>query len=241
MNTFSLHLQEFQHRCFYLAICIFFTFLICCLEFQPLLHHLASPLKGTHLVITDLPEFWYATFQLAFRITIICIFPYLLYSLSCFIIPALHQNEFDLLISTASILLFLFLLGLGLSFFFFLPFFVYILFFSSPDPKLVEIDCFPKLLPYVSFVSSLIVLNFFGFQVVGIFILFLKQHLIPIKSLITSRKIVYILILLLSAFISPPDIISQFLLSFILFSVYEFSVFYCIWVQTDLKGKRVPA
>lgn len=241
MNTFSLHLQEFQHRCFYLAICFFFTFLICCLEFQSLLHHLASPLKGTHLVITDLPEFWYATFHLAFHITIICIFPYLLYSLSCFIIPALHQNEFGLLISTASMLLFLFLLSLGLSCFFFLPFFVNILFFSSPDPKFVEIDCLPKLLPYVSFISNLIISNFFVFQVLGILIIFLKQNKIPIKSLITSRKIVYILILLLSAFISPPEVISQILLSFILFSVYEFSVFYCIWVQTGLKGKTVPA
>ena len=241
MNTFSLHLQEFQHRCFYLAICFFFTFLICCLEFQSLLHHLASPLKETHLVITDLPEFWYATFHLAFHITIICFFPYLLYSLSCFIIPALYQNEFGLLISKASILLFLFLFSLGLSFFFFLPFFVNILFFSSPGQKLVEIDCFPKLLPYISFISSLIISNFFVFQVVGIFILFLKQNLIPIKSLVTSRKITYILILLLSAFISPPDVISQFLLSFILFSVYEFSVFYCIWVQTDLEKKKVPA
>ena len=43
------------------------------------------------------------------------------------------------------------------------------------------------------------------------------------------RKVVYVIILFISAFLAPPEIISQLFISFLFVGLYEIFVFFCFW------------
>ena len=97
MNAFFIHFSEFQYRCYYIVCCYMLTLVACCLEFQPLLNLTMTPLKrnscGASLIATDLSEFWYTMIFFCGYISFFWGFPFLIYQIRCFIVPALIDLE----------------------------------------------------------------------------------------------------------------------------------------------------
>ena len=77
-------------------------------------------------------------------------------------------------------------------------------------------------------VSILLIMSLF------VFLVLILSDLISLKMLLLHRKYVFFVLLLISTIISPPDIISQCILTVFLFMLFELTLF--IVLITKLKA-----
>jgi len=148
-------------------------------------------------------------------------FPYVLYEAWLFIKPGLYQNEkktsFYFLIWSS----FLFLLGVLFSYFIVSPISMQFLTNYSISP---EIKNTISLESYIGFLSSLTFAGGFMFEMPVAIYFLAKAGLVTDHTLKTFRKHSIIIILFISALITPPDISSQLILSLPLLLLYEISI-----------------
>ena len=78
----------------------------------------------------------------------------------------------------------------------------------------------PKLTEYISFILNIFLYTTLFFQIPIVFTICLQINL-----LIKYRKILYIIVLLVATIITPPDVITQILLSLPIYCLIEFSIF----------------
>jgi len=152
--------------------------------------------------------------------SLIITFPYLFWEIWSFIKPALHKNELKaargIVFSCSS----LFITGVLFGYFVICPF--AITFLANYDFGVEEFV--PNLSEYV---SSIIMFTFptgLVFQL-PIAVYFLsKVGLITPEFLKTYRRHAMIVILVLAAIVTPPDVVTQFLIGIPLFMLYEASI-----------------
>lgn len=152
---------------------------------------------------------------------IILAFPYLLWEIWRFIKPALYNNERQHANGLIFWGTFLFLLGISFGYYVITPLSVY--FFGNYQVSALVANQ----IGLNSFIST-VVTSTFGSGLVfelPIVIYFLaKIGLVGPASLRASRKISYVIILIVAAIITPPDVTSQIIVSIPLFLLYEVSI-----------------
>ena len=209
------------------------TLVACCLEFQPLLNLTMTPLKrnscGASLIATDLSEFWYTMIFFCGYISFFWGFPFLIYQIRCFIVPALIDLESRKILQLLKISFFAFLIVSWLVNSTIAPFVIDFLFIHQIQSLEMNIQCLPKLATYCLFFMKLYLWCLLVAQLPAGLLLCIEFGLFSTVFLKSSRRFIYVVIVGLSAFFSPPDITSQFFLSSILFCFYEFCTFYTIW------------
>ena len=86
---------------------------------------------------------------------------------------------------------------------------------------------------YISFVTVLMLVFGIAFQTpIAIFILN-RTGLIPLEALAKARKYVFLSVFIVAAVVTPPDVISQILLGFPLYALYELGI-----LLAYVAGKR---
>ena len=159
--------------------------------------------------------------KVSFFTGIIISFPYALYELWLFIKPGLYDNErkYSLLFGVSG--LFLFICGVSFAYFIITPISMQFLINYSVSNSITNTISLEN---YISFLSSLILAGGILFEM-PLFIYFLtKVGLVNEKALKEYRKHAIVIILFLSALITPPDVSSQIILSLPLFLLYEISI-----------------
>ena len=149
-------------------------------------------------------------------------FPYILWEMWRFIGPGLHEkerNKSKLFIFTAS---FLFFLGVLFSYFVVVPLSVYF-FYNFQITDLIQNKF--TFQSHISLVTSTLLGVSLMFELPVIIYFLSKIGLITPDFLIKYRKIAIVLVLVLSAIITPPDIASQVIVSIPIFILYEISIF----------------
>jgi len=152
---------------------------------------------------------------------IILAFPYLLWEIWRFIKPALYNNERQYANGLIFWGTFLFLTGIAFGYYVITPLSVF--FFGNYQVSALVANQ----IGLNSFIST-VVTSTFGSGIVfelPIVIYFLaKIGLVGPASLRTSRKFSYVIILIVAAIITPPDVTSQIIVSIPLFLLYEVSI-----------------
>ncbi|TDQ25519.1 twin-arginine translocase subunit TatC [Tenacibaculum caenipelagi] len=149
-------------------------------------------------------------------------FPYILWEFWRFIAPGLHESEkrnSKGFIFTSS---FLFFLGILFSYYVILPMSVYF-FYNFEISDAIENNF--KLEAYISLITNTLlgVAIFFELPVVIYFLS--KIGLISPEFLRKYRKHALVLVLVLSAIITPPDVASQVIVSVPIMILYEMSIY----------------
>ncbi len=148
-------------------------------------------------------------------------FPYVLWEMWRFISPGLNKNERKKsrgFIFYASLLFFL---GILFSYFVIIPMSVYFFYnFSIGD----AIQNNFKLEAYISLVTNTLIGVAFFFELPIIIYFLSKIGLITPKFLKTYRKHALVIVLILSAIITPPDIASQIIVTVPIMFLYEISI-----------------
>nr|QGP70626.1 SecY-independent transporter protein [Tetraselmis sp. CCMP 881] len=229
MNSFFFHTEEIKYRCIYGCISLMTIFITSCISIYPILFYMTKPLKvitTVSIMVTDLLEFWVVVVNFSVFLSFFLFFPTFLYSVWAFIIPSLYPVEKKIFSKFFRMSLSFFILGNLVSFYYILPLVISYCFQDNQTVGFLDLQYMPKLASYISFLSYYLLGFFFLFQFPVILIALIEFQLLTYRKLSSYRKIIYSFFLLLSAFLSPPDIISELFLTSILIVIIEFLIFY---------------
>jgi sec-independent protein translocase protein TatC len=162
--------------------------------------------------------------EFAFILAFILTFPITLYQLWAFISPGLYVKERKVTLSYIPISLFLFLSGISFSYFVLFPFVVE---FMTGLSERLAIEQVIGINEYFDFQLTLPFGILFQLPVV---IMFLTRLGIVTPGFLSKvRKYAYFVLLVIAAFITPPELISHLMVSIPLFLLYEVSILISRW------------
>jgi sec-independent protein translocase protein TatC len=153
---------------------------------------------------------------------IIVAFPYIFWEIWRFIKPALHKNEKTYTKGAVFFTSLLFMIGIVFGFYVIVPLSVHFLGNYSVSNQIVNQI---NLGSYISTVTSVTLASGIVFELPIVVFLLSKIGLITPKFLRHNRKYAIVVILIIAAIITPPDVFSQLLVSVPLLFLYEISIF----------------
>lgn len=167
---------------------------------------------------------------------IIIAFPYILYQLWLFISPALYENERKYAASFVIISSFLFFVGILFGYYVITPLSVNFLgAYRVSDQVLsnIDIDSYMSLLRTSVLVSGII------FELPIIVYFLTKLGIVTPTFLRTYRKHSLVVVLIISAVITPPDVVSQIIVSIPIILLYEMSILISVIVYKKKLKKEL--
>ena len=148
-------------------------------------------------------------------------FPYILYEIWRFISPALYEHErkyAKVFIFSASVLFFL---GVLFGYFVIVPMSVNFL-ASFSISSVVKNDI--NLDSYISMIKTSVLVGGIFFEMPVIIYLLTKIGIISPSFLQNTRKYAVIIVLIISAIVTPPDVVSQITVAVPMLLIYEISI-----------------
>ncbi|TVZ54882.1 Sec-independent protein translocase TatC [Lutibacter sp. Hel_I_33_5] len=152
---------------------------------------------------------------------LIITFPYVLWEAWRFITPGLHQNEVKKSRGFILIASLLFFLGVLFSFFVIVPMSIYF-FYNYQITDMIENNF--KMESYISLVTNTLLGVALIFELPVLIYFLSKIGLVTPEFLKKYRKHALVLVLILSAIITPPDIASQIIVSVPVMLLYQISI-----------------
>ena len=233
-GTFTEHLEELRSRLIKCIIAILIAFLCSYYFSEDLFALLSYPLnkvlpEESKLIFTGLTDAFFTYFKVALIFGIFLSSPVILYQIYMFITPGLYANEKKYLIPFVFFSSILFIGGALFGYLVIFPIgFKFFLSFATD-----EITALPSIKEYLTFSSKLL----FSFGIIfelPLFTFFLtKLGLINYEQLSKNRRYAILLIFVSSAILTPPDVVTQILMSGPLLILFEISV-----IITRIFGKK---
>ena len=183
------------------------------------------------MIATDLSSQFMTHVSTAVYLGVLGASPYILYELFRFISPALYDNEKKYSVQVAGIIYALFLLGVLMSYFVLFPISFRFLGTYSVSAKVVSNITLDS---YVSTFVSLTLVMGVVFQLPVIAFFLGKLGMVTSAMLAAYRKHAFILIMLVAAVITPPDLMTLILVAIPLYLLYEVSIRVVGWVEPDI-------
>jgi sec-independent protein translocase protein TatC len=228
---FLSHLKELRDRLKYCVAAIIVGFIIGYIVYEPVTAFLLEPIiKHPDIKINfeTLIGPFATKLRVSMYIGIFIAIPILFYHILGFVGPALMSKEKKVvriaLVST-TILAFL---GFALCIIYVIPFMVN--FMVDVQPTIVEVDDEKQIVMYIGFLDAITVIikllvAFMAlFQLPIILEVLMAMNLVTRKFLLKNAKYIIVILFILSAFITPPDIVSQVLLSLPLILLFYLSI-----------------
>lgn len=154
-------------------------------------------------------------------IGLIFAFPYLVFEMWRFIGPALYDKERQFAKGAVFYISFLFILGVLFAYFIIIPLSVH---FLGSYQVSAEVTNQINLLSYIQTVSAIALAAGILFELPVLIYFLTKVGLVTPEFLKKYRRHSLVIVLLLSAIITPPDVFSQILVAFPLMFLYEVGI-----------------
>ncbi|MBL7951967.1 MAG: twin-arginine translocase subunit TatC [Flavobacteriales bacterium] len=152
---------------------------------------------------------------------LIIAFPYVLWEVWRFIAPGLHANEKGSVGGLVFFATILFLLGVGFGYFLLAP--LSIQFFGSYQVS-ATVENTVALDSYIAMVTSVTLWTGVIFELPLVILFLTRAGMVTPAFLRTYRKHAFVVILILAAILTPPDVVSQLIVSVPLMALYEFGI-----------------
>lgn len=173
------------------------------------------------LITTDLSAQFMMHITTSVYLGLLCASPFVLYELFRFITPALYENEKKYSVQIAVVIYALFILGVLMTYYILFPIsFRFLGTYSVAE----RIHSTITLDSYVETFTSLTLMMGVVFQLPVIAFILAKMRLITYGILSEYRKHAFILILILAAVITPPDVMTLLIVTVPLYMLYEVSI-----------------
>ena len=181
-----------------------------------------------NLIATDLSSQFMTHITTAVYLGLLGASPYILYELFRFISPALYENERKYSVQVAGIIYVLFLLGILMSYFVLFPISFRFLGTYSVSERVVSNITLDS---YISTFVSLTLVMGLVFQLPVIAFFLGKLGVVNSDMLANYRRHSFIVIMLVAAIITPPDLMTLILVTIPLYLLYEVSISVIKWVE----------
>jgi sec-independent protein translocase protein TatC len=242
-ESFISHLVELRQRLVraVVAILVFFVALFIWPGSGYIYDLLAAPLmtalpEGAKMIATGV----ITPFMVPVKVTALAAFmvalPYVLYQAWAFVAPGLYEHEKTLAMPlvVASTLLFL----LGVAFCYFFVFGKIFAFIHDFAPK--SITPAPDIEAYFSFVITMFLSFGVTFEIPIVVVVLVRMGVVSLEKLREARPYVIVGAFVVAAVVTPPDVLSQFLLAVPMCILYEAGLLVARFTGTGPRAKTEP-
>lgn len=221
------HLIELRNRLLLTLVLILVLFL-CMFPFANEIYSFVSePLRAflpesSTMIATEVASPFLTPFKLTLVLSVFAGMPVILYQTWAFIAPGLYNKERRIILPlfASSVLLFY----AGMAFAYFVVFPLVFGFFTSIGPENVTV--MTDISRYLDFVLKLFFAFGIAFEIPIATILLIWTGIVTPESLAGKRPYVVVSCFVVGMLLTPPDIISQALLAFPMWLLYEVGVFF---------------
>ena len=237
MTNLHSYFYEMRLRSYYVLFSTFSTFFICYSFQLEILYIIGKPfLEFQHtFVFLELTEAFYTLLRISISLTFFLICPLLLYNFWSFFVPSLYKMEREKTTRVSVLLLSLFVCEIFFTYFFFLPKICnFLLSFEMASgtetsgfhgTPLLSVEFTARLQSYVHLFFKILCSVLVLFQIPLCVVVFYSNKLLHVSSFYRNRKLLGLFSLLVSAFIVPPDFVSQLVLALFFYLLLEFLIF----------------
>ena len=229
------HLEELRWRLIKCVIAVAVGFIGTYAFSDKIFNFLVSPLvkvmpEKSQLIYTSLPEAFLTYLKVSFFSGLLLATPVILYQIWKFIMPGLYERERKYVLPFVLIATLFFFAGSSFAFYVVFPLgFQFFLGFSTDT-----ISALPSMKEYLSLSMRLLFAFGITFELPVIMFFLAKMGLVSHTALRRQRKYAVLIVIVLAAILTPPDVISQVLLAIPLVALYEIS----IWVTYLVRRKK---
>ncbi|MFK8019154.1 MAG: twin-arginine translocase subunit TatC [Pseudomonadales bacterium] len=185
--------------------------------------------EGATMIATDVASPFLTPFKLTLVLAVFLAVPYLLYQLWSFVAPGMyrHEKRFAIPLLGSSVLLFY----LGIAFAYFVVFPLVFGFFTSIGPS--EMTVMTDINSYLNFILKLFFAFGVAFEIPIATVLLIWAELTTADSLAAKRRYIIVGCFVVGMLLTPPDIISQALLAFPMWLLFEVGIILGRWIEKD--------
>lgn len=231
-----LHLNELKYNFFIILIAFFYIFIISYYFSDQLIYLLVNNLLNRNMlkyfIFTNITEIFITNIFIATFISTFITIQLIILLIWFFLLKGLYKSENFFFIKFYFIYIIFNFFIINLVFKYIIPnIWNFFLNFSFSNSYFLTIYFEPKINSYFQFIFSL----FFYFFLIFIYFFFLFfiffYNFLEIKILINLRKFFYLKIILLSALITPPDILNLLLIYLIFLLIFEIFIYIIIYLK----------
>ncbi len=195
---------------------------------------LASLPQGTRMIATGVITPFMVPVKVTMMAAFIAALPIVLYQIWAFIAPGLyhHEKRLALPLIVSSSLLFI----AGMAFCYFVVFQTVFSFIASFAPNTVTPA--PDIEAYLSFVMTMFLAFGMTFEIPIAVVLLVRMGIVTVQKLKEIRGYVVVGAFVIAAVVTPPDVVSQFMLAVPLCLLYEIGLICARWVKPRIKDNE---
>ncbi|CAM2865124.1 twin-arginine translocase subunit TatC [Helicobacter burdigaliensis] len=220
------HIIELRKCLIIITLALIISFLCSFYFWEEILGWMSAPLESAlpkgkeSIIFTQVGEAFFTALKVAFFSGFIFALPIIFWQIWSFVAPGLYENEKKLVLPFVIFGTFFFISGCAFAYYVAFPIgFSYLIGFGSQS-----FTALPAIGDYVSFFAKLMVGFGISFELPVITFFLAKLGLVSDKTLKDYFKYAIVFIFILAAILTPPDILSQFLMAVPLTLLYGLSI-----------------
>jgi sec-independent protein translocase protein TatC len=226
------HLLELRKRLLNSVVALLLVF-ICLFPWAADLYALlAQPLlaklpQGGHMIATDVTTPFFVPMKVALMTAFLITLPYILFQAWSFVAPGLYAHEKRWIVPLVVASMILFVCGMVFAYFAVFPMVFGFITAAAPQGVAVMTD----IDKYLSFVLRMFLAFGVTFQVPVAVVAMVKMGFITVAKLREVRRYVIVGAFIVAAVLTPPDVVSQFMLALPLWLLYEAGIWVAVWMS----------
>ncbi len=221
--SFISHLVELRRRVIRALLAVALVFLGLAGWAADIFRWLARPLRmnlpeNGKMIVTDVTGSFFVPIKVTLLLALVIALPFVLYQLWAFVAPGLYRHEKKWIAPLIGSSYALFLAGMAFAYFLVFPaVFRIMAHYNAP----LGVQMTTDIGHYLSFVLTLFVAFGMAFEVPVAVVLLVHTGALTVEKLKKSRPYVIVGAFIVSAVVTPPDVISQLMLAVPLVALYE--------------------
>lgn len=220
------HIADLRKRLVISSITVVIMFFACFSFYEPILEWMMAPVKhalpaGTSMIAVEIQETFFTAMKVAFFGGFIISLPVIFWQLWLFLAPGLYDHEKKLVVPFVFFATLMFLLGASFAYYIVVPVgFDFLIAFGSS-----VVSVLPSIGKYVGFFTKLLIGFGIAFELPVITFFLAKIGLVNDQMLKDFFRYAVVLIFIVAAVLTPPDVISQVLMAAPLLILYGVSIY----------------
>lgn len=220
------HIADLRKRLIVSSLTLIAMFFVCFFFYEPILEWMMVPVQkvlppNSQMVAVEIQETFFTALKVAFFSGFILSLPIIFWQLWLFLAPGLYDHEKKLVIPFVFFATFMFLVGSFFAYYIVVPFgFEFLINFGS-----AVVTVLPSIGKYVGFFTKLLFGFGLAFELPVITFFLAKIGLVDDQMLKNYFKYAVVIIFIVASLLTPPDVLTQFLMAGPLILLYLVSIY----------------
>ena len=235
------HIAELRLRLIKIVIIYFIFFFIAFIFWKDIFAWMSEPLlealkleKNSKIIFTGLAEPFFTAVKISLFSGLFMALPFILYQIWAFIAPGLYPHEKKLVLPFVFWGTIMFIIGAAFAYYVVFPVgFKMLITFGGE-----QFTAMPKMSEYVSFFGKLMLGFGIAFEMPVVTYFLAKLGLVTDKTLKDFARYAIVIIFILAAVLTPPDLFSQLAMAAPLLILYGISILIAKIVNPEIKDNN---